>query len=431
MEKVLPLMLLLNIGFFMKSVALVLENLKVSFGAIRSNTLRTILTILIIAVGIMALVGILTAIDSIKKSINDEFTMMGANTFSIQSRGMNVQVGGQRYRTLNHSHISYQQAKDFVDRFEFPATVSLSIWATGAATIKYMSNKTNPNVGVRGVTSGYFETAGLDIEKGRVFSAHEEDNGWAVAIIGNKVATELFGKNEDPLEKIISVGSGKYRVIGVMKSKGDAFGGGPDLSVLLPVHNVATYFSRPNMNFTINIKPNNPLHLDYAVSEAEGIFRIVRNLKARDQSDFNIEKSDSLAQILLENIKYVTIAATLIGIITLIGAAVGLMNIMLVAVAERTREIGTRKAMGAKSSTIKQQFLFEAIVICQLGGLLGIAFGILMGNVISLITGSAFVVPWLWMALGVVICFAVGLTSGYLPAVQASKLDPIEALRYE
>jgi putative ABC transport system permease protein len=185
------------------------------------------------------------------------------------------------------------------------------------------------------------------------------------------------------------------------------------------------------MNYTINIKPNNPLHLEYAVSEAEGIFRIVRNLSARDESDFNIEKSDSLAQILLENIKYVTIAATLIGIITLIGAAVGLMNIMLVAVAERTREIGTRKAMGAKSSTIKQQFLFEAIVICQLGGLLGIALGILIGNIISLITGSAFVIPWLWMALGVVICFAVGLTSGYLPAVQASKLDPIEALRYE
>jgi len=415
----------------MRSFALVLENLKVSFGAIRSNTLRTILTILIIAIGIMALVGILTAIDSIKKSINDEFTSMGANTFSIQSRGMNVQVGGQRYRTLNHSHISYQQATDFIDRFEFPATVSLSIWATGAATVKYLSNKTNPNIGVRGVTSGYFETAGLDIERGRIFSSHEEDNGWAVAIIGNKVATELFGRNEDPLEKIISVGSGKYRVIGVMKSKGDAFGGGPDQAVLLPVHNVATHFSRPNMNYTINIKPNNPLHLDYAVSEAEGVFRIVRNLKARDQSDFNIEKSDSLAQILLENIKYVTIAATLIGIITLIGAAVGLMNIMLVAVAERTREIGTRKAIGAKSSTIKQQFLFEAIVICQLGGLLGIVLGILMGNVISLITGSTFVVPWLWMALGVVISFTVGLTSGYLPAVQASKLDPIEALRYE
>jgi putative ABC transport system permease protein len=289
LEKTLPLELLLNCPN-MRSFALVYENLKVSFGAIRSNTLRTILTILIIAIGIMALVGILTAIDSIKKSINDEFTMMGANTFSIQSRGMRVQVGGKRYRTKNHTYISYQQATQFMERFEFPATVSLSIWATGAATIKHMSNKTNPNIGVRGVTSGYFETAGLDIDRGRIFSAHEEDNGWSVAIIGKSVASQLFEKNEDPIDKIISVGSGKYRVIGVMKSKGDAFGGGPDQSVMLPVHNVATQFSRPNMNYTINIKPNNPLHLEYAVSEAEGIFRIVRNLSARDESDFNIEK---------------------------------------------------------------------------------------------------------------------------------------------
>lgn len=415
----------------MKSFALFIENLRVSFGAIRSNTLRTILTILIIAIGIMALIGILTAIDSIKKSINDEFTMMGANTFVIQSRGMNVQVGGRRYRSVNHSYISYQQAEEFLENFNFPATVSLSVWATGASTIKHLSKKTNPNIEVRGVSSGYFETSGLDIEKGRIFSAHEEDNGWAVAVIGKDVASQLFEKSEDPIDKIINVGSGKYRVIGVIKSKGVAFGGGPDRSVLLPVHNVATYFSRPQMNFTINIKPDNPQLLDYAVYEAEGIFRIVRNLKATDISDFNIEKSDSLAKILLENIKYVTFAATLIGIITLIGAAVGLMNIMLVAVAERTREIGTRKAIGAKASTIKQQFLFEAIVICQLGGILGIILGIGAGNLISLLTKSAFVVPWPWVAVGVLLCLLVGLLSGYIPAVKASKLDPIEALRYE
>jgi len=415
----------------MRKLALFAENLRISFGAIRSNPLRTVLTILIIAFGIMALVGILTAIDSIKGSISSEFSMMGANTFSIQSRGMRVQIGGRRYRTLNHQHISYQQAKEFVDRFQFPATVSIQVWASGASTIKHLSKKTNPNVEVHGVTGTYLYTAGYEVENGRTFSIMEEENGWAVAIVGKEIVSLLFEKNEDPLGKVITVGNGKYRIIGVLKSKGTAFGGGADRSVLIPVQNVATFFSRPNMNFTINVKPDNPQMLEYATHEAEGVFRLVRKLKATDQSDFNIEKSDSLARMLLDSLKYVTMAATFIGIITLIGAAVGLMNIMLVAVAERTREIGTRKAIGATASTIKQQFLFEAIVICQLGGVLGIVLGILVGNIVSMITGSPFLIPWYWILMGLVICFGVGLASGYIPAVKAAKLDPIEALRYE
>ncbi len=415
----------------MKRLSLIIENLRTSFGAIRANRLRTVLTILIIAVGIMALVGILTAIDSIKMSINEGFSLMGANTFSIQSRGMQVQVGNKRYRSVNHSHIAYRQAQKFKDSFDFPASVSLSIYASGGATIKYRSKKTNPTITVRGVNIEYFETSGLDIEKGRIFSSHEEENGRAVAVVGQTVISQLFDKSEDPIGKFISVGSGKYQIIGVMKRKGDAFGGGPDQAVFLPVENVNAYFSRPNMDYTINIKPYDPKLLDYAVHEAEGVFRIVRNLRASDPSDFNIEKSDSLAKMLLENIKYVTFAAMVIGIITLIGAAVGLMNIMLVAVAERTREIGTRKALGATSSSIKQQFLLEAILVGQLGGFFGIIMGIGAGNAISLMTKSAFIVPWAWVFVGVVLCLIVGLLSGYIPAVQASKLDPIEALRYE
>ena len=415
----------------MKFGALVKENFRISINAIRSNTLRSLLTIFIIALGIMALVGILTAIDSIKGSISNEFSLLGANTFTIASRGMRVHVAGKRYKTKNHPYINMRQAEDFKQRFQFPAVVSISVYASGASTIKQKSKKTNPNITVWGIDENYATTAALEINSGRNFTAHEMEAGRAVAIIGSEVAKKIFDKNEDPLDQFISVGGGKYRVVGVLKSKGSGFGGGPDRSVYLPYGNVATYFSRPRMDYSISIKPNDPKMLDYAISEAEGVFRIVRNLKATDESDFNIEKSDSLAQILLENLKYVTYAATIIGIITLLGAAVGLMNIMLVAVAERTREIGTRKAIGAKSATIKQQFLFEAITICQLGGILGVILGILIGNIMSMITDSPFIIPWIWIISGLVICFGVGLASGYLPAVKASRLDPIEALRYE
>lgn len=404
------------------------ENLRIAFSSIRSNLLRTVLTIFIIAFGIMALVGILTAIDSIKDSISSQFRSMGANTFSIVNRDNRVRVGGrvERYRS-----IEFREAMKFKEDYKFPALVSIATNASQIATVKYKSEKTNPNITVIGSDENYLITSGYEIKNGRNFSVNDILSNAHVVIIGSGLANNLFKKGEDNLDKVISIGNGKYKIIGVLKEKGSSFGSSGDKICILPITSVRQYFSRPNMNFRISVLPNDSKLLEAAVNEAEGSFRVIRKLRSFENNNFSIETSDSLSNLLIENIKYVTIAATIIGIITLFGAAIGLMNIMLVSVTERTREIGIRKAIGAKSSTIRRQFLYESILIGQLGGFFGIILGILIGNVVSLVTDGIFIIPWLWILSGVILCFIVGLVSGLFPAIKASKLDPIISLRYE
>jgi putative ABC transport system permease protein len=406
------------------------DNLRVSLKAIRSNRLRAVLTMCIIAFGIMALVGILTAIDAIKSSLTNQFSMMGANSFTITSRGMSVQIGNSRLRQKNYSRISYREAEEFKSRFTEAAYVSISLNVSSLATVKYGSEETNPNVNVTGVDENHLTVSGYEIDRGRNFSADEVAGGRRLVLIGSEIAKDLFAVDEDPVDKIISVSGLKVQVAGVLKSKGSS-AMNSDRVCLIPVTTARQYFSLPSMNFNIAVMPVNPVNLDMMTGEAEAMFRVIRNLNPKDESDFNISKSDSILNLLLKNIRYVTLAATLIGVITLFGAAVGLMNIMLVSVTERTREIGVRKAVGAKPRTIKYQFLFESIMIGQMGGALGIVLGIVIGNVVSAALSSSFVVPWFWVFTGVVVCFIVGIVSGYAPAVKAANIDPIEALRYE
>ena len=407
------------------------ENIKISLGAIRSQLLRTVLTALIISIGIMALVGILTSIDAIKSSINSNFTSMGANTFTIRNREMSVHIGSNGHKAKRFRSITYEEATRFGREYSFPAIPSVSTRASGAGVMKYESKKTNPNIQVFGGDENYMATSGYEIDKGRNFSAQEAMYGSHVVILGKDVISALFSSKDDPIDKIITIGSGKYKVIGILKSKGNSAGFGGDKVGILPLNNVREYFSMPNMTFTINVMVTNQQLMDMAVNEATGIFRIIRNVKLGEDSNFEITKSDNLANILIDNIQKVTAGATLIGIITLLGAAIGLMNIMLVSVTERTREIGIRKAIGATKKVIRSQFLVEAIVICQIGGLFGILLGMVIGNLISFQLGVGFIVPWVWIISGILLCMIVGLISGIYPAAKASRLDPIEALRFE
>lgn len=409
---------------------LMLENIRIALNAIRSNLLRTILTIFIIAIGIMSLVGILTAIESIKHSINDNFTSMGANTFNIRNKGRSITVGKKGEKAKIFPSIKYSDAIKFKTKFNNNSPTAISSLSSAVTTIKYKDKKTDPNINLWGTDENYLLVSGYEISEGRNFSSDEINFGNNVVIIGQEIKNIVF-KDEHAIGEVITIGSNKYKVIGILEKKGSSIGFGGDKVCLIPIINSRQYFSSNSQSYTISCLANKTESLESKIGQAITTMRSVRGLKPVQEDNFQITRSDNLTQILLENIKYVTMAATIIGIITLLGASIGLMNIMLVSVTERIKEIGTRKALGANSIIIRNQFLIEAITICQLGGICGIFLGVLSGNITSLFTGGSFIIPWIWILSGVVLCTLVGLVSGILPAIKASKLDPIEALRHE
>ena len=408
------------------------ENIKEGLRSIKANLLRSVLTALIVAIGITSLVGILTAIDGIEFSVSESLSSLGVNTFDISSK-KNRGGSQQGLKEKVYAPVQLNEAQDFIDRYTFPSSISLSADLSFATEIKHLSNKTNPNVGITGVNEEFLAIKDLNIDKGRNFSIIEIQYGTKVAIIGKKIVDALYKENKnDILGTEISFKGTQFRVIGVLKEKGELAEDNYDNMVFIPIIVANQMAGGKGLDYSLTIGINDLTQMDLAMGEATGLMRLIRHDQIGNENSFLLEKSETLA----EDLKSITSALRAggfgVGFITLLGAAIALMNIMLVSVTERTREVGIRKALGATPLRIRQQFVIEAIVVCILGGITGIILGIVIGNLISRVMGiEAFIVPWLWMFVGLVVCIVVGLLSGYYPAHKASKLDPIESLRFE
>jgi putative ABC transport system permease protein len=407
------------------------ENVKIAIGSVRTQLLRTILTVLIIAIGITALVGILTVVAALENTISADFASMGANTFNINQYENTTRNRGNDEREVINPIISYPEAVAFQNKFKYPFTeTSLSFTATSKAEVKFGAIETDPEISVVGVDENFIPNSGLETSLGRNFNGFDIDNNTYMCVVGSDFEKGLL-KDVNPINKIISIRGAKFKVIGVLKEKGSTFGNSQDLRVLIPIQVARSLFTAPSINYSLSIMVSKKELLDQAIDNATSTMRRVRKLSPVKDNNFGVVRSDDLINRILGITKYLGLASWLIGVITVLGSSIALMNIMIVSVTERTREIGVRKALGAKKSTIAFQFFIETLLIGQLGGLVGIIFGILIGFGIASAMDFAFVIPWGAIMAAFITSFIVAIVSGLYPAIKAAVLDPIEALRYE
>ncbi|MBI1804773.1 MAG: ABC transporter permease [Ignavibacteriae bacterium] len=406
------------------------ESLVMALVALRTNKLRSILTLLSMSVGVFSIIAVMTAMGVMVNSIENGLSQLGANTFQVQkNQEFESDNPRDRAKLRNRKNIQHSEGILVKERASLAKIVGLEAWEGGKIITTTDGKKTNPGVSLVGEDVEGFATNDWLIGDGRLFTQDELNSGRHVAIIGTVVVQKLFAKT-DPLGQTIRIDGQEYEIVGVLAEKGGMLGGNQDNFVAIPLTTFFTIYGH-DRDIHIMVQSTSRETYEDCIEQVRGILRAVRHVAPGADDDFHIFSNDTLIQSFNDFSKYVRLGLLFISAVALIAAGVGIMNIMLVSVTERTREIGIRKAIGAKKKNILTQFILEAVVVSQLGGVIGILFGVIAGNIIAFMLSVPPVIPVDWTIIGFVTCSLIGIIFGVYPAWKASNLDPIEALRYE
>ncbi|MFN3134720.1 MAG: ABC transporter permease [Candidatus Kryptonium sp.] len=406
----------------------IVESLIMVWDSVKANKLRTFLTLLGIIVGVFSIIVVMTGVRVLQKNVESSLSFLGANTFQIQKYPavMIGHSGWAKYR--NRKDITYEQAMYVAKNATLPEVVAIEAW-TGPKVVQYGDVRTNPNIFVQGEMPEGFLTNNWTIQEGRALFEDDLEFARFVVVLGANVAKKLF-PNTDPIGKRVKIDGFDFVVVGVIKELGGIFGGQADNFVVIPLTTFLNLYGK-NRSLNILVKARSRELYDETVEQVTALLRSIRKVPPGAENDFEIFSNESLIKQFNDLTFALRIGALVISMIALIAAGVGIMNIMLVSVTERTREIGIRKAVGATKRNILTQFLLESIALSQFGGIIGIILGVIGGNILALILKVSPTIPYDWVILGFVICSIVGIIFGVYPAWKAASVDPAESLRYE
>ncbi|CUU00727.1 putative ABC transport system permease protein [Candidatus Thermokryptus mobilis] len=404
------------------------ESLYMVWDSIKANKLRTFLTLLGVVVGVFSIIVVMTGIRVLQNSMEETLSFLGTNTFQVTKRPSVIIGGADWAKYRNRKDITYEQALYVAKNATLPEAVAIEGWS-GPKIVQFRDVKTNPNVFVYGETPEGFATNNWVVQDGRAIFEDDVEFSRFIVVLGANVTKKLF-PNVDPIGKDVKIDGYTFKVVGVLKEKGGLFGSGFDNIVIIPLSTFLNLYGK-NRNLTILVKAKSRELYNETVEEIVALLRKIRKVPPGQENDFEIESNETLIKQFNDLTFAVKVGALVVSMIALVAAGVGIMNIMLVSVTERTREIGIRKAVGATKRNILTQFLLESFLLSQFGGMIGIILGIVGGNVLAFILKVKPIIPYDWVVIGFLICAFVGMIFGVYPAWKAASVDPVESLRYE